>query len=512
MRDNETIAHILVLDKKNCGIDEDVRVSTGIFYKRNQFMDKIKRNPPSSIMEASEDDAVTVAGSDLKFDYAIMTWEGNIFSITDYHDFCVEYINELDERTGGRWLVAGHIMDQFMNRVHHNDPNREKYRNSFWLYPITALVNLKTWRELGMPHWGKENPSVEVVKAQPSLESVHDGYTPLELSPSTELCVTHGKKGWQIIDASLRADMPVYNLSSKIRSVQTHLYPEVDPMVYNNFWRSLFNLPKLSDNYQKVFDKLVSCKTRTRMDARTWRFFIRNTEEYFPLQADHDRMTWSDINTLVIPCSGFKDFIVTMSNRIDRHPIQIIHYDILDKCMEIKRRINEQWDGTRSGLIDLLTQINSEYIIPNVRDNVFHMNAMRSYDEVYNEMAEYFGGEEDLAQAWLQFKGMEHVYTECDMLEQDSVFKIRKMIRGPNVYLCLSDIAGWRNNVLGYGHVNLRNDIITIVKNLKNKNFDGVVDYKDPGTDLQHVQNFSTCIDYLATNKPQLINNSGRII
>ena len=511
MREDETIAHIMVLDKKDRGIDQDVRISTGIFYKRNQFMDKIRRNPPSSIMEANEDDAIKVAGSDLKFDYAIMTWEGNIFSITDYHDFCVEYIDELDERTNGQWLVAGHLMDQYQNRIFHNDANADGYKHSFWLYPITALINLKKWRELGMPQWGQEN-TAEIIAGQPSSESVHDGYTPLELKPTDQRVHAVVKKGWNFIDQSLQAGMTVYNLSDKIRSVQTHLYPEVNPEAYNNFWRSLFGMPKLSDNYKKVFEKLISCKTKTRMDPRTWRFFIKNTEEYFPLLADQDHMPWSEIDCLLIPSSGFKDFIITQSSRTDRHAVQIIHYDILEKCVEIKKRINQQWDGTRSGLEELLTRINSENMIPDVRDNIFHMNAMKSYSEVYDDMLPFFDSEEDLRLAWLKFQQQDHAYIVGDMLDLDDAVRVRKLVVKQNVYLCLSDIAGWRNNILGYGHHNLRKNIATTVKCFTGKGYKGLVDYKDPGTDIQHLQNLDVCLNHIETNKPNLIGNAGNIL
>jgi hypothetical protein len=90
------------------------------------------------------------------------------------------------------------------------------------------------------------------------------------------------------------------------------------------------------------------------------------------------------------------------------------------------------------------------------------------------------------------------------MLELDDAIQVRKLIQGKNVYICLSDIAGWRNNVLGYGYKNLRKGIINTINGLLAKGYNGLVDYKDPGTDIQHVQNLSVCVNYLENHTPTL--------
>jgi hypothetical protein len=504
MHENETIAHCLVLDKTNCGISDDVRASLGIFYKRNQFMDKIRKNPASSIMEETEDACMKIAGDDFSFDYLIMTWEGNIFSITDYHETCIEHIADLNKKTNDDWLVSGHLMDQFQNRIFYKDPDADKWKNCFWLYPITAIINLKKWRELGMPSWGNNDTNTkDLIKGIPSTEFIHDGYTPLSLTASTETTNVNVKKGWSIIDASLKAGLPIYNVSQHIRNNQTHLYPEVDGVKYDTFWKGIFNMPKMSDNYQKVFEKIISCKSPVRIDPKTWRLFIRNTEEYFPVLADEEKMPWNEIDTLILPSSGFKDFIVSMSNTSSRHPVQIIHFDILKNCVTLKKEINELWDGTKEGLIALLTSINSRYV-SEFRKSIFHMNSMISYDEVYDDILMHFDSEDDVKECWLKFQKFNHHYIQADMLELDDSIQVRKLIQGKNVYICLSDIAGWRNNVLGYGYKNLRKGIINTINGLLAKGYNGLVDYKDPGTDIQHVQNLSVCVNYLENHIPKL--------
>ena len=48
------------------------------------------------------------------------------------------------------------------------------------------------------------------------------------------------------------------------------------------------------------------------------------------------------------------------------------------------------------------------------------------------------------------------------MLDRDGTISVKKLIKGKLIYLCLSDIASWRGNILSYGYKNLRKDIQSI--------------------------------------------------
>jgi hypothetical protein len=488
------ITHSLVFDKHDKGIDKQVRDSLRVYYQRNIFIDKISDNPIYGHIADNEDECLHSTNKQ-GFDYTILTWEGNIFNIYLFHEECIKFVNELEENTGGNWLVAGQIIDQYQNRILYDKHNAEPWKNSFWLYPITAIVNLKKWRELGKPKWGSET-TANIVKGVPNGKCIHDNYTPIELYPSKDIVTAKVKKGWNIIDCSLKNDLLVYNLTEGIRSAQTHLYPEADPEKYNKFWLNLFNLPKLTDNYKKVLNSLISSKYPTRIDPRTWQCFIKNTEEYFPTFKSEKLIEWSKIKSLIIPCSGFKDFIISMYNGSDCHPIQIIHYDILPECIKIKKRITSEWDGTRRHFTDLLSEISEDYKKIG-KENCFHMNSITTYDDAYLDILKCFDNEEQISERWKKFQTFDHRWIHADMLDQDGVISIKKLITEKQIYLCLSDIAGWRNNIIGYGYKNLRNDIIKTIKIMSRCEISGMIDYKDPGTDLQFLQNFNDSIEYL---------------
>lgn len=486
----KTYTNALVFDKNNIGVDNLVRDSLKTFYQRNLYIDSVSGNPMQSIIEDSED-ACLHRASDLGFDYLILTWEGNIFDIHRYHQECINFTNQLGED----WLVAGHIIDQYQNRLLHNDSKAIEWSDSFWLYPITAIVNIKKWQELGRPSWGSET-SAQIIKGVPSTDCVHDNYTPLTLSPSKEKVNAKVKKGWNIINASLDNGIKVLNLNNGIRNNQTYLYPENDVNRYNSFWLSLYMMPKLTDQYKKVLEKILPSKNPRRINDKTWQCFIRNTERYFPQEANYQvKLDWNSIDTIALPSSGFKDFIVSMSKHSARKTVDVIHFDIIKQCTEIRKKIIERWDGSRESFAKTLLSIGAEYN-QNPTDT-FHMHSMKDIAEAYDHMLPYFYSQEDLKECWQKFKLFNHSYVEADLL--DDPLPAINLIKNKKLYICLSDIAGWRNNIISYGYQNLRNDILGCIEKLRNKGIDGFVDYKDPGTDLQMWQSFEDAVKFLKT-------------
>lgn len=498
---HKTYTHALIFDKNDLGIDENVRTSLGIHYKRNLYIDSVANNPASTIIRTTEDECIKAAHS-LGFDFAILSWEGNIFDIYNYHDACIDYANNLDQDTDGNWLVAGHIMNQHENRLLHNAADSADWKNSFYLFPITAIVNVKKWAELGCPTWGQGTDSLQtVIGIDAGTENVHDNYTPLIIKPTTEVHTNvKVKKGWNIINESMKAGYAVHNLNANIRQYQTYLYPEVNIDKYNNFWTSMYSLPKITDNYRKAFDQIISSKDPKRIKHHTWQCFIRNTERYFP-DLDHfpaldmDALDYSNIDAFILPCSGFKDFIVTMSKQGPRKNTTVIHFDILPECVEIRKKIIERWDGYRHSFKSTLEAIALEY--RDSYEKVFHMHDMKDLIEAYDHLLPYFHSEQDLQEQWQLFKNCQHHYISTDILDEPfNVFKLLPA-NSKKVYLHLSDIPGWRNNIIGYGCKNLREDIMKCVKPLQRRNIEGIIDYKDPASDLHYWHTLSEAVDHL---------------
>lgn len=500
----KTYINALVQDKNDIGIDPLVRDSLRTYYQRNLYMDNVKDNPTSSIIDNNEDICLHRAANE-GFDVLILTWEGNLFDIHRYHHACVRYAEELDEKTKGNWLIAGQLIDQYANRKFYGGADAEQWKDSFWLFPITAIINLKMWDKLGRPSWGQPTDGNQsVLKVLPSEECVHDGYTPFEFRPGTTQVNVKVKKGWNIVNSSLLAGVTVYNLNNEIRGSQDYLYPEVNVDRFNKFWHAIYDMPKLTDQYRRVLEKVILCKHPRRINDITWQCFIRNTEDYFPRDYQ-EQFDFSTVDTVLLPSSGFKDFIFTMGKKASRKPVEVIHFDIIKQCVEIRKKIISRWDGSRAEFKPVLEGISLEYKHGGT-DSVYHMHAMKDLEEAYDAVLEHFENEEDLKNCWQQFKNFNHKYIEADML--DEPYATLNMIQGKHIYICLSDIAGWRNNIIGYGYQNLRNDIIKCLVSIRKRGLTGIVDYKDPATDLQMWQEFDKAIDYLKT-PPVIPVNSG---
>jgi hypothetical protein len=485
----KTYVNALVFDKGEIGVDSVVRDSLQTFYQRNMYIDSVQGNPLQSIIEDTEDKCLEKA-SESNFDYLVLTWEGNIIDIHTYHHECINYINEL----GDDWLVAGHIMNQHLNRLLYSDPKADDWKNSFWLFPITAVVNVKMWEKLGKPKWGQASGVQTVTKAVPDENCVHDDYTPLLLTAGDQKVSANTKKGWNIIDTALANGMKVFNLSNGIRNSQTYLYPENDVDRYNKYWQSLYMMPKLTDQYKKVLEKILPSKYPRRINDITWQCFIRNTENYFPEEVNYPvKINWEEIDTIALPSSGFKDFIVSMGKNSARKTVDVVHFDIIRQCTEIRRKMIERWDGSRETFSDTLLGIGKEYRTDPL--HAFHMHSMKDVIEAYEHLLPFFNSEEDLKECWQKFKSFKHSYIEADLL--DDPWPAIKLIKNKRLYICLSDIAGWRNNIIGYGYKNLRNDIAGCVEKLSNRGITGYVDYKDPGTDLQMWQTLEDALTHL---------------
>lgn len=488
------ITNVLITDKGHIGIDEDVRQSLKVFYSRAIFMDPVKIGTLVTMVDSEDLALEKNAKHSNNYDYVILTWEGNIPNIYTYHTACMKHVAELDKKTNGEWLVTGHIMDQYENRIMYEDPSAEKWKDSYFLFPITAIVNLKKYRELGMPKWGQPSSQEEHVVAVRSKDNVHDNYTPLSLNSGNETITGPVKKGWNIINASLANNLPIYNLNVDIRNSQTYLYPENDPKVFNKFWQTVHSMPKLPDNYNKVLHNILQEKV---MVPKKWACFIKNTEELYARHCEkYFYESLRDVDTLILPCAGFKDFFVASKKPKDSIPIkEVVHFDIFEQCVDIRQRIIENWDGKRATLPDILTEIRTDYAKRYGGHECFHMHSMKTFDDVYVEILKYFDSEEQVEQEWQAFQKLKHTYITCDILAEP--FKVTKNLKHRYAYLCMSDIAGWRVNLISFGYRLLREQLGNVLVSLQHNKTNGVVDFKDPATDHQDLQDFNYCLKFL---------------
>lgn len=480
----------VVLDKDSIGIDPNVRESLKSYYLRSTNMNLDKG---SSIVLETEDECIQEAIK-RNYHYLILTWEGNLcLPLYNYHNVCINYIKLL----GKDWLVAGHIMDQYKNRLLYKDANAPKWKDSFWLYPITAIINLDKWQELGCLQWGNMDGTQQVLQGIPSEACVHDNYTPKILNPGKDIVTINTRKGWNVIDCSLKNKLPVYNLSNEIRNSQAYLYPENDVVKFNKFWLSMFDLPKIDYTYEKAIYELIKTKFDTRAQAHRWIFYLENTEKYFPNANDGERFKVDcGVDTLALPSSGFKDFILTKSIFDSNKNYNIIYFDIIKQCIDIKISILNVWDGRKDTFEQCIIDIGKEY----KKDDplyYFHLNN-QSIMEVYDNILKYFNNEDELEKCWNEFKSLDKKFIHTDLLENPWPFL--KELKGKSLYICLSDIGGWKNNIISFGLKNICDQMINVLLEIEKRSKLCFVDYKNPKNDIQSFHSLREAVHYLEYN------------
>ena len=159
-----------------------------------------------------------------------------------------------------------------------------------------------------------------------------------------------------------------------------------------------------------------------------------------------------------------------------------------------KRDIINEWDGKKETFEPLMIDIGERYKGKGTKLDAFHMNDMSSLMQAYRKILEYFNNEQHLVDSWKVFQSKQHSYLETDLL--DNPHELSKLVKHGDVYLWLSDIAGWRSNILGYGFKNLKLKLADIIKCLQDKNLNGYVDVKDPASDLQLFYKLATARQY----------------
>ena len=240
------VDHAVVTPYNICSqLDRNVYTSWMLYYLRGHFVrHHIADISDNELFLFNDNIDELLADADKKdLDYLILTWFGVYSSdFWNWHDECLNYIQRLDHEQPD-WLIACQIIDKEKQK------KKQEFENVFYAYPICAIINMNTWRELGKPAWGEAGEIKKIIKPRPSEECVHDDYTPWLLHPSSESATVTTEEGWNFINASLEEGYMIQNLPIEIRKPLHHSYPENDPWFWNQTMTKFMNVG-MFENYQ----------------------------------------------------------------------------------------------------------------------------------------------------------------------------------------------------------------------------------------------------------------------
>ena len=127
----------------------------------------------------------------------MLHWAGSVMhGQNDITEIYGKYLDNHDE-----FLVMGHIIDGKEHGVGRSWDSGDYY----FLYPITAVVNLNVFKRLGKPKCGQGIHDEQLWIANRDENNVHDNYTPVALYSGTGTKKVSTKSfGWNLISESLK--------------------------------------------------------------------------------------------------------------------------------------------------------------------------------------------------------------------------------------------------------------------------------------------------------------------
>lgn len=280
----------------------------------------------------------------LGFKWACLWVDGSFPTDSDFENELIKFCEDLD--TTDDWMAIGHII---------NRKGRYPY-----FHEQTIVINLTTWYETTMREDGSHanlihDDTPPKIKSLPSYtvseENIHDDYTPLavyssEGTQSNEEFV-EGKLN-RIIHTALSHGLSVYNFPHSIRKLKECVYLEDDIedtvswLFSDDYYMasdSVYSELKFSIKHKEQDDKLPLWSFKRQTENIV---YITNTESVpnFNLLSD---FLETDVDTYVMPCSGFNQFEF-MLQHIDTLK-NVVFYDANRNSIAWMKHLINDWDG-----------------------------------------------------------------------------------------------------------------------------------------------------------------------
>lgn len=392
------------------------------------------------------------------YSYCLINWQGLLINDHPaYYKSVVQHIDRMND--AGEWLVSGQIIDDESSYNFWN-PGQQAvpYTKWYYLWPITCIVNVKKWEELGRPDFGAlgKHNIVNLPRVKRSENNIHDNYTPLYIDKldepyDIEKSWIDVKHAWNLIKVSLENNLRIDNIPASMRSYTEYTYPENDIVSYVKTMEfiQMSNSTNLNFKLIKLMNDLGHRMTNTAFNAF-------NSEGLSPANdIELYYNSYPTIDTIVYPVQGFKDFLYSFSNVCtNQHPVNIIHYDLTLDVVNKRKHFIENWDCTL------------EYIINNRLVNANEEN----YKDSWDELLSYFHDYDHMVAQWNKYKKCKHYYVEQNLMNEIYDKRLKRLldsINSKNVLFMYSDIFPWESNVLIRGINNLNELERKLVNHIK---------------------------------------------
>lgn len=418
------------------------------------------------------------------YDYVVLHWIGSTFK--GQTDIVVKYHEFLNKQTDN-FLLMGHIIDG----KEHGKGRSWTSGDYYFMFPITLIVNLKIYKELGKPSLGIGKTKQHLWIGNRTEENVHDHYTPLRLDPSDGTEEVQTKSiGWNIISESLKNGYPVLNLPEDLRYEKTFTYPDDGPEKFMSAIDSVWNM-KVPNNVNQKKWVLESLQRKFGMMSNHIReaeqqhaVFLFNTEYAIFYKDLYDNLITDDLTYFIGPASGFKDFVLCFKHFAEqKNKIKFYHFDQSEFTLKLKKHMLG-WDGDRNTFFDHVKSFRHYKKIENML-----WPDITNWSKYLDELFAHFPSAEEFKNRWKLYTteeqdadgngGCKHIFLDLNIIDDpDSLFNLLPSNPKAKGIIWLSDIFLGSNEMV-FGRKNLKNKLSSLVDKIHERNPATLIDYKD---------------------------------
>jgi hypothetical protein len=294
---------------------------------------------------------------------------------------------------------------------------------SFGLDDGCILVDLRHYAALGKPAFGEPSTeTIEVIKPAVRMEPAPDNNRIQSLEPQAEkVNVTPLLAGWNFIDASLQADLKVFNFDKSIDGSRISLYdPSEQKMLafsryldteLGDFSRTESNT-ELSNGQLRFLESIDSQVKESRKGV-----FLFNLESYQDVLEQPEGFS-PPISSLYSVTAGFKPNMMLQAMGFDEST-RMVFFDYSTTALKMRKVINSEWDG--EDFPRFVRYLMKQFPPGEV---FYQLWAGLSPDEIawgdleklWQNEIEKWGSESAFKEHWTAFRTIRHEYVHCNLL------------------------------------------------------------------------------------------------
>ncbi len=292
---------------------------------------------------------------------------------------------------------------------------------SFGLADRFLLVDVHRWVELGQPRYGTvagERPSRP--QAACVETSLPDGSRCLTASGGPPRAPHPLAPGWELIDSSLRAGLPVYETPSQIADQTVDVWPRTEAeanCLRRNLRTGIRGFPRPADEVlgapqRRFFDEVATQMNNARRGV--FLFNIESTDDLNRLPPGF----CGPLRALYTVAAGFKPNAILRRLQFD-DATRVVFFDYSPNALAVRETLRSRWNGKdlpafMRTLFRLHPHPSTHYQL--WTDSSAENIDWHDIDARWESELEQWGGEAEFQECWQRYQRLDHEYTVCDVL------------------------------------------------------------------------------------------------